>query len=377
MTTMSAGAADGNWKSPFDDLLQGGGAMDSPSAGLGDIIGTPGVDAQVWDGKQGLQDDCAIKAQEFILEQFTQQEYNEYALVQESFENGWYTPGHGTNPSDVGNLLEAHGVPVNRYENASVYDLADELAQGHKVVISVDSGELWQPFYDAAAEAYGLDQPGADHAVVVSGIDTTDPGNIRVIISDPGTGEALSSYPLEQFVGAWRDSNCTMVATAEPAPSYMPEMANFDYATGHIDEVAGMSYGEFTQSYDDPEAWGTMFPEPQMVDADGDGQPDTWAWDMDGDGIVETYDFGGDGVVDAAVVDSNLDDVPDTVAYDIDADGYADAHAYDTNQDGLLDGIDANNDGYVETWDSDGDGMMDAQDLDGDGIADVDLGEVF
>src|SRR3712207_7822622 len=43
--------------------------------------------------------------------------------------------------------------------------------------------------------------------------------NPQVIISDPGTGEAAATYPLGQFLDAWRESEFRMIATEEPAPS--------------------------------------------------------------------------------------------------------------------------------------------------------------
>jgi hypothetical protein len=153
-------------------------------------------------------------------------------LVQEAADNGWYTPGGGTPPEYSGNLLELHGVPVNNYEDATTYDLANELAQGHKVIVGVDAFELWDKADKGEKPANMTD----NHAVVVSGIDTSDPNDIRVIVSDPGTGEAAASYPMNQFVAAWKDSSFSITATEEPAPSSQPEMANFDYEAGHISE---------------------------------------------------------------------------------------------------------------------------------------------
>jgi hypothetical protein len=153
---------------------------------------------------------------------------------------------------DVGNLLELHGVPVNRYTEANVFHLANELAQGHKVIIGVESGVLWgqNSTMDGMLETihghFGLGG-GADHAVVVSGIDTTDPHHVKVIISDPGDGKAVASYPLEQFLHAWEGSHFDLVATQEPAPAHLPEMVHFDYAAGHVGAIADMPYDQFVE----------------------------------------------------------------------------------------------------------------------------------
>lgn len=67
-----------------------------------------------------------------------------YIFVRESLEHGWYEPGAGTQPYDVGKLLELHGVGVHSYQHASIFHLAQELAEGHKVMVGVDAKELWE-----------------------------------------------------------------------------------------------------------------------------------------------------------------------------------------------------------------------------------------
>lgn len=230
---------------------------------LGTVYGTPQQDITTWDGQQGYDITCAVRDQEFIIELFTGQEVDENALVQEALDRGWLEPGNvgegGTAWEYIGNLLELHGIAVNRYTDANVFQLADELAQGHKVIVGVDSRELWQekdPALDTILDDAGL--TSADHAVVVSGIDTSNPEDMRVLVSDPGTGEALASYPLQEFLNAWSDSDFFMVATQEPAPAWLPGMANFPYEQGHIDEVLSMPYDEFATYADQPEVWQTL-----------------------------------------------------------------------------------------------------------------------
>lgn len=219
------------------------------------IFGSPDTDAMVFPGKQSYPDTCAIRCQEHILEVFTGMDIDENQLVQEAAINGWYAPGEGTPLADVGKLLELHGVPVNQYQDATVFNLANELAQGHKVIIGVDSGELWEgkSILGEILDAVGLS--GADHAVVVSGIDTTDPDNIKVIISDPGTGEPAVSYPMDAFIDAWKDSDFFMVATQQPAPPWIPEMTNFDYDNGHIPSIGDIPYDTLQDYLDDPAQW--------------------------------------------------------------------------------------------------------------------------
>lgn len=247
-----------HWTSPFEELLgDRTGAFGADHTGPhvqqpDPIIGTPSHDAAFWEGQQRLPDDCAIKCQQFILNQFTGHNVDENMLVHEAMEHGWYQPGAGTSPANVGNLLELHGIGVHRYEHASQFHLGLELAQGHKVIVGVDSAKLLgeDPIMSAIRDALGTS--GADHAVVVSGLDTSDPLHPGVIVSDPGTGEAIGRYPLEQFLDAWRGSDFFMMATNDPAPSHLPEMAHFDYALGHIPEVADLSYEQFLTFADHP-----------------------------------------------------------------------------------------------------------------------------
>jgi len=148
-----------------------------------------------------------------------------------------------------------HGIPITRHEHASIEELAEELGQGHKVIIAVNAEELWHndnPVLHGIKEVVGLNH--ADHAVVVSGVDTRDPDHIQVLISDPGNGQEITRYPLEQFLTSWKDSDFFMVATKAPVPSTAPEMAHFDYDKGHIDEVAGIPWREFVKRLAVPEA---------------------------------------------------------------------------------------------------------------------------
>lgn len=262
------------------------------------VIGTPDEDAAAWDGQQSYPDTCAVRCQEYVLEQFTGQEFDEDALVEEARANGWYAEGGGTSPRDIGNLLEVHGVSVTHYENAASYDLASELAQGHKVMISVDSSELWNDSMgDKVSDFAGVD--GSDHAVVVSGIDTTDPDNPQVIVSDPGTGQADARYPMDQFLDAWDDGGNYMVATDEPAPASVPGMENFDYAAGHIPTVADMPYEEFTTYEQNPEAFNQYLDEnasqnpeavPETTDPGEDPEAEARELIEEADALIEQND---------------------------------------------------------------------------------------
>jgi len=190
---------------------------------------------------QEYQDTCAIQCQHLILNQFGVPA-TETQLVREAIADGIYSPGHGTNPADVGKLLEDHGLAVHRYFGANVFNLAVELGQGHKVIVGVDSGSLWHTntILEDIWKHFGFGS--ADHAVIVSGINTQDPEHPTVIVTDPGTGDVAKEYPIKDFLEAWRGSHFSFVSTADPAPPSLPEMAHFDYAQGHISGIGSAPY---------------------------------------------------------------------------------------------------------------------------------------
>lgn len=196
------------------------------------------------DIQQQYPDTCAIKSQQIILNEFGI-DVNEDQLVQFSYEQGWYhADGSGTSAGDVGNLLESANIPVTRQDGANVFNLVSELSQGHKVIVGVDSGELWDSKLEGwFNDFFHGDTP--DHALIVAGIDTSDPDNVMVIVDDPGSGEYHKAYPLDQFMDAWSDAQCYMVSTDIPVPDYAPTMANFDYGQGHLAYVGGMDYSDF------------------------------------------------------------------------------------------------------------------------------------
>jgi hypothetical protein len=211
------------------------------------IHGESPLNIFVDDVRQIYSDTCAIKSQELILKEFG---YNisEDQLVQEAMNNGWYQPGGGTSPANVGKLLELHGIPVAQYENANIFNLVNELAQGHKVIVGVDSGELWNNgFLENMEDKITGEQ--ADHALLVSGIDTTDPNNVKVIVTDPGSGDYCREYSMDQFIDAWQDSNCFMVTTQNAVPNIFEPFAQLNFTD--ITSLPTIGYMPYDLFYND------------------------------------------------------------------------------------------------------------------------------
>ncbi len=184
-------------------------------------IGDPDFQTDYWQ-PQDMQDNCAVAAQTSIINQFVNGTVSLEDSTYVAFSNGWYHPGFGTSMEDSGNLLEAYGISTHQVDNASVFDLATELQHGHRVIVGVNSNELWeqgpmQELWNWVIEKFGFDKAEfnpADHAITVTGIDTSDPANPQVIINDSGHPDgAAVHYPLDRFMDAWENSGFHYIAT--------------------------------------------------------------------------------------------------------------------------------------------------------------------
>lgn len=171
---------------------------------------------------QYYSDTCAIRSQQIILRDYGVN-ISQERLISLAEEHGWYERGEGTSIQDVGKLMELVGVDCHQSYNNTVFDLVSELSQGHRVIVSVDSGELWAKtvhdrFMEIAEDVFDGQSP--DHALIVAGVEV-NPYNaydVKVVLTDPGTGQLRVEYRLDEFMDAWKDSNCFMVSTEEPAP---------------------------------------------------------------------------------------------------------------------------------------------------------------
>jgi len=241
-------------------------------------IGDPYEQAAFWE-PQTTDDSCAVVAQMSILNQYLDHPISQEEAIYHAASYG-YTPGYGTSSDALGGLLEAYGVSTHSVENATIEQLAAELQQGHRVIVGVNSDELWQvgplgEFGNWLRDAFGLDNADfspADHAVSVSGLDLSDIKNPKVIINDSGdpTG-AGKLYPLDQFMDAWANNDFSYVATSSP-PDLSDIPSNFDIgdflgwtataaiAFSGIDPMVSYQVGELVDSVIDNTDWNSLLP---------------------------------------------------------------------------------------------------------------------
>ena len=199
------------------------------------IIGCPDVQADYWE-QQHTATTCATTAECSILRQFGYDiDQDEFAYI--SAANGWYQPGAGTEPEDIGKMMDMAGIANHAVDNASLENLLYELSKGHGVIVGVKSDQLWeggalQELKNFLIRKSGLDTPEwrpADHAIMVTGMDFSDPEHPMVIVNDSGdpTGKG-HAYPLDRFMDAWQNGNFYYTATDDPLPSIAQNAATLE-----------------------------------------------------------------------------------------------------------------------------------------------------
>jgi hypothetical protein len=228
-------------------------------------LGEPGSMYQSARVLQPYPDTCAIRSQEIILQKYGILTDHDH-LVEQAIELDAYKPGDGTQAKDIGKLLDHYGLKYHQTVNANIFNITDELAHGHMIIVGVNSQELSKHgFFEAAHTA---ESSGADHALIVAGIDFSDPDQVKVNLKDPGSGDEAKPYPLNDFIEAWKDSDYFMVSTNEPpSPKLeLPEMRYFNDEIGRLENIGEMPYEKFAQIYhelnevnaDRQESWSEM-----------------------------------------------------------------------------------------------------------------------
>ena len=164
-------------------------------------FGDPVRDAEYWHIQDG-ENSCAIVAQQGILNSFGIP-INEDQAVDICENAGWFDET-GTKPDAVGKLLETAGIQTIREEECDITDLAEWLAKGEKVMVGLNSDDLWYPQRDL--NGVPVDHPGAEgHLVWITGIEKQR-DNTFVIMNDSGIPNGAGKTVLwADFQNAWDD----------------------------------------------------------------------------------------------------------------------------------------------------------------------------
>lgn len=186
----------------------GDNAPDAPEAQENVTIGDPVADAR-YHHFQKHPDTCAVVAQQGIIEKHTGQKLSEEALRQEAFQNGWYGPG-GTSGTDVGKIMEAHGVPVESSGSGDMDSLQGALEENKDVIAGVQAREWYR---DPRV------RPEVGHAVWVTGMELDQKGQpLNVSVNDSGEANgAGKTVSASHFKRAWAPTGNLMVVTENAA----------------------------------------------------------------------------------------------------------------------------------------------------------------
>lgn len=157
--------------------------------------------------KQSEANSCAVNAQRFVINALKDAKYSEAELIETAKEQKLYRSS-GTAPADVGKLVEVYGLECEQISNGSLEELERIHQAGGKTIVTINSMKLAYP------DLFGFYR--ADHAVQVVGIDRNDPGDVRVILNDPGRQDGAGlSVPADVFMKTW-DTGNRFVAAVYP-----------------------------------------------------------------------------------------------------------------------------------------------------------------
>lgn len=181
------------------------------SAAAPAMYGDPAAAAPYW--RMQTFDDCALMAAANVVAQLTGRELAEQhviALAQrlpsQTRRGPIYTSGYGTDPSDLPLLLARYGVNAVYTSGYDMEALKRYLAAGSKVIVGVNAELIWGIPLENRDQA---GNPTADHAVVVTAVDTATG---KVHLNDSGNPQGRDeTVPLELFARSWASGRDQMV----------------------------------------------------------------------------------------------------------------------------------------------------------------------
>jgi predicted double-glycine peptidase len=177
----------------------------------GQMYGNPEAAAAYW--RYQHQEDCGLMAVADVVGQLTGREPSQVGIelrgifTKSEAHRGDIYFFDGTSPEDMVVLLQKYGIQSNLSYGNTMQALEQDLAGGHKVIAGVNAETIWD--YPPGKGQ----RTAADHAVVVTGVDTrTD----IVHLNDSGTPNGRDErIPLATFTQAWATSNDLLIVTQE------------------------------------------------------------------------------------------------------------------------------------------------------------------
>lgn len=177
----------------------------------GEMYGDPQAAALYW--RYQHQEDCGLMAIADVVGQLTGREPTQLGIEL----RGIFTPSEshggdvyffdGTSPQDMVMLLQHYGIQSDLTTGNTIQIVEQDLAGGHKVIAALNAETIWN--YPPGQGQ----RTQADHAVVVTGVDTAT--NV-VHLNDSGTPNGRDELiPLANFSQAWATSNNLLIVTQQ------------------------------------------------------------------------------------------------------------------------------------------------------------------
>lgn len=175
----------------------------------GQLYGDPEAAAYYW--RYQHQEDCGLMAVADVVGQITGHEPTQIGIElrglfhKSETHQGQIYEFDGTSPGDMVDLLSQYGIASDLTTGNTMQTIEQDLAAGRKVIAGLNAETIWD--YPAGQGQ----RTQADHAVVVTGVDTR---NDVVHLNDSGTPNGRNEQiPLATFTQAWATGNNLLIVT--------------------------------------------------------------------------------------------------------------------------------------------------------------------
>ncbi len=173
----------------------------------GQMYGNPQAAAPYW--RYQIGEDCGLMAVADVVGQVTGKEPSQVGIelrgvfTRSEVHHGGVYRFDGTSPQDMVLLLSKYGVQSQLTTGNTLQGMEQDLAGGRKVIAAINAETIWN-----YPQGQGQ-RTSADHAVVVTGVDTR---NNIVHLNDSGTPNGRNEQiPLATFTQAWATSNNLLI----------------------------------------------------------------------------------------------------------------------------------------------------------------------
>lgn len=175
----------------------------------GQLYGDPGAAAAYW--RYQHQEDCGLMAVADVVGQLTGHEPTQIGvelrglMSKSQVHHGSIYEFDGTSPEDMVDLLSQYGIASDLTTGNTMTTIEQALTAGQKVIAGLNAETIWN--YPPGKGQ----RTAADHAVVVTGVDTRSD---VVHLNDSGTPAGRDEQiPLNTFTQAWSTSDNMLIVT--------------------------------------------------------------------------------------------------------------------------------------------------------------------